>query len=312
MVVAASGAVGALVGGPPGAWVGAGIGQRVGETGLAVLDAVAEATSWPWRIAVSGKRHEDQDVRQVLNAVNALIMALQAAYNNRLLLLVDGIDRVHPENVDRIRALFVDSTLLGELLCDAVWIAPGTIRGLDHQIRGFEIQELCNVPVLDRQDPTSPGHHGLEFFRSLVTKRVTLVREKLDKPGPLGQPVPPQPFPSEHVDRLAYYSGGLTRDFVRMIRMAAFEAWDADVDAITAKMVDFTLRETRRTKEAAMNSEEIELLERLMLDPKHELPRGDIAAKLVGQQRLLAYPNDTIWYYPHPLLTLALLKPERG
>ncbi len=271
-------------------------------TGLAITTTVTDAASWQWKIGFSGReRREDQEIHKVLGAVNAMIMALQSAYNRRLLLLVDGLDRA---GEDRMTALFVESGLLGELTCDAVWIAEDSVRRLDSRVRGFAVHELCNVPVLDRADPTQPGR-GLGFFRSLVARRVAVVVEKLGK-GPSAA------FPDELVDRLAYYSGGVTRDFIKMIRMIAGEAWDGEAEAITLEMVDYTLRESRRAKERAMHAGEIELLEQLMIDRERKLPDGELAGKLVADQRMLAYPNETIWYYPHPLLTLALLKPKRG
>ena len=297
MVVAASSAAGAVVGGLPGALAG----SKVAGTALTMLGATVDSTSWSWKIGTVKKHREDQEVRGVLNAVNAMIMALQAEYGHRLLLLVDGLDRA---DAARIRTLFVDSALLGELVCDAVWIAPGAVQLLENNIRGFELQELCNVPVLLRADPSKPGR-GLEFFRSLVTKRLAQVRKQVTG-------APPEPFPDPLVDRLAYYSGGVSRDFVRMVRMAAGEAWEAEAVALTPEIVEFTLREARRLKEAQMNSEEIQLLERLMLDPSHMRPPGPVAAALAAQQRMLAYPNETTWYYPHPLLTLKLLNPGRG
>lgn len=49
-----------------------------------------------------------------------------------------------------------------------------------------------------------------------------------------------------------------------------------------------------------------------MRNPKRELPGGELALELLHEKRLLAYPNETTWFYPHPLLTLALLEPLPG
>jgi len=51
---------------------------------------------------------------------------------------------------------------------------------------------------------------------------------------------------------------------------------------------------------------------RVMDDPTHGLPSDTMAFELLRQQRLLPYPNENPWYYPHPLLTLSLLKPAPG
>ncbi|MFV8755050.1 hypothetical protein ACNOYE_31255 [Nannocystaceae bacterium ST9] len=297
MVVIAS----SVVAGP----VGALVGSAAYDTGLKVLEAAGEGVNWSWYPGKATRdAQDDHQVRPVLDAVNAMIMTLQQEYGRRLLLLVDGLDRAGDE---RVRGLFAESALLGQLTCDAVWIAPDGVRRLDAAIRGLTIQELCNVPVLARERPSEPREAGLKFYRSLVDKRLARARRKL-----LQADGPPDPLPVALVDRLAYYSGGVTRDFIKMIRLAASKALRADAPAIDAAMVDYALRESRRIKERAMNAGEIELLERLMLDPDRKLPEGELAARLVAEQRLLAYPNETTWYYPHPLLTLALLKPKPG
>lgn len=301
MVVTASSVAGAALAGP----VGAVIGAATSDTGLAVIKTASDAVKWTW---VPGKASrealDDHRVRPVLDAVNAMIMRLQGEYHRRLLLLVDGLDRAGDE---RARGLFADSALLGQLTCDALWIAPDGVRRLDYAIRGLAVQELCNVPVLERQKPEQPREAGLRFYRALVEKRLEQARSRLRQ-----GPGPSDPFPREHVDRLAYYSGGVTRDFIKMVRLASSKALRADAEAIDGAMVEYALRESRRAKERAMNAGEIELLEQLMLDPQRKLPEGDVAAQLVAEQRLLAYPNETTWYYPHPLLTLALLKPKHG
>lgn len=298
MIVVASAAVGTLAAGPAGLSLG-----TVADTGLKVLDASADAASWSWNPGKAAREpRDDLEVRPVLDAVNAMIMRLQGEYGRRLLILVDGLDRAGDE---RVRTLFAESALLGQLNCDTIWIAPDGVRRLDASIRGLTIQELCNVPVLDRKAPSKPREAGLRFYRSLVAKRLTQARSRLiDGSGP------PDPFPTELVDELAYYSGGVTRDFIKLVRLATSKALRANAEALDVSMVEYALRESRRAKERAMNAAEIELLERLMIDPDRKLPEGEIAATLIGEQRLLAYPNETTWYYPHPLLTLALLKPK--
>jgi hypothetical protein len=308
LVVAAGGAVGAMVGGPAIAAIGVGAAGVAVDTGLKVLETAADATSWTWRVGLlGGRRRSDQDteVQALLDAVNGLIQALQQSYGKRLLLVVDGIDRV--EDRKRLSILFVESALTGALACDQLFTVP-LDNDISQRARAFRCYDLGNVPVLDRQDPSRHGK-GIGFFRSLVDKRLNVVARNLATKGK----APPcdAPIPIDVVDRLAYYSGGVVREFVRMVRFAAGAAWDADVGVISQAIVDKTLRDARMGKEMMMNSEEIELLERVMEDPNHALPPGDVAHKLLRDHRLLPFPNEVPWYYPNPVLTLALLKPGR-
>lgn len=306
LVVAAGGA---LTGDP--VTTALGVGGPAVDIGLQFLDVAADAASWTWRIGFAeGRERKDQDreIRELLDAVNGLVMRLQQDYGRRLLLIVDGIDRVQVSS--RLDVLFVDSLLLGELVCDEVFTAPQELLsgGAVRRTVVFRTHDLWNIPVLNHEDPTQPGP-GIPFFRDLVAKRLAVVGAELAARGlsaPSEAPIPPQA-----IERLAYYSGGLVRDFVRMVAFAAMEAWDARVDAITDAIVDETLRDARALQELRITKEEIELLEAVMLDPDHKLPLGPLAYEQLRQQRLLPFPNDTPWYYPNPLLTLVVLKPGR-
>ncbi|MEM9455345.1 MAG: hypothetical protein AAGF11_14280 [Myxococcota bacterium] len=308
LAVAAGGVVGAVTGGPVTAALGAGAAGTAMGAGLKVLDVASDATRWTWRLGLGdGRRRSDQDseVRDVLHAVNALILKLQGEYGKRLVLVVDGIDRVRDPG--RLEVLFVHSSLLGELSCDEVFTVPTAVfDGAAHHAVAFASYELCNVPVLRREDPSSIGP-DIEFFHQLVAKRLVYITARLADQG--GTVPCDDPIPAAVIDKLAYYSGGLVREFVRMIVFAAGEAWEARAEAISDEIVLEVLRNSRGLKESRITKGEIALLEQVMEDPEHQLPDGPMARELLREQRLLPYPNETPWYYPHPLLTLVVLRP---
>lgn len=301
MVVAAGGIAGAAVGGPLGAAVGG------------LVKTVSDATKWSWKVGLPGTHRrgdQDGDVRRLLDAVNALIDGLQSAYRRRLLLVIDGLDRIRvPE---RTQALFLDSRLLGNLSCDQLITVPGMLmRRQSPSIDHFKVRDLYNLPVLSRAAPLDRGQPGpgLAFFRDLVRKREAWIHQQL---ATAGLTAPADPLPDLHIDKLAYYSGGVPRDFVKLMQYAALEALDRGADRIDDEIVESALREAREEKESFMNSREIALLETVMADPARRLPGDDLALDLLAQRRLLPYPNKTTWYFPHPLLTLELLKPSAG
>lgn len=305
MTVAAGGIAGAVLGGS--------VGAAVGAAAKSLAKTTADASKWTWKVGLPGTRRRDDqdgDVRRVLNAVNRLLGELQQAYGRRLLLVVDGLDRIRAP--ERTQALFLDSRLLGNLECDQLITVPLMLmRRQGQNVEHFSIKDLHNIPVLARDAPLDrarPGP-GLSFFRELVAKRVAWIGEQLAAQGVVA---PRDPLPEPVVDRLAYYSGGLARDFVKLVRLAALEALDQGVERLDDAIVDRVLREAREDKEYFMSDREIELLEAVMTDPDHRLPGDGLALELLVQRRLLAYPNETTWYFPHPLLTLALLKPRAG
>lgn len=311
LAIAAGGVVGASVGGPVAAAVGAGAATAAADAGLQVLDAVADAATWDWTIGLPGQTRrsdQDADVRRLLDTVNRLVMSLQQGTGRRLLLVVDCVDRVR--DAERLEVLFVNSSLLGELVCDEVFTAPlDLLDGPAFRTVSFRTYDLCNVPVLNQHNPADPGP-GLSFFRDLVQRRLKKVGETQATKGKSAPSA--TPIPQAVVDRLAYFSGGVVREFIRMIALAASEAWELQVAAIDDSIVQTVLEDARRLKELRITREEIDLLSEVIRDPHHRLPSGKMAQELLREQRLLPYPNDTPWYFPHPLLTLALLPLQSG
>lgn len=285
---------GGAVGGPAGA--------AGGVLALQVLQAAADSATWDWKIGLPHRaRRSDQDgeVRAVLDATNQLILALQGEYGQRLLIVADGLDRVETDAT--FTELFVDSSLLSELVSDLV--VSGSARVGARQgaaLRGFERHLLTYPPVLDHEDPSRPGP-GVAFFRDLVARRL----DSLD----LGAA---RPLPVEQVDRLAWASGGVAREFIRLIRSLVDEVWPDGPAQASEAAVEAVIDRARRAKEEGMTREDVELLERVAIQPEHLLPNLEQAHELVKLHCLLPYPNRSTWYYPHPLLTLALVRTRPG
>jgi hypothetical protein len=289
MIVTASAAL-PVLGGPAG--------LAAGAAGLKVLEAAAGALRWNIPLGQAARRKQDQDVEMqtLLNAVNAIIMHVQTKAT-RILLLIDGLDRI--TDLDRAEALFIESEMIAQLECRTIVSGPFALRSSPaaSAVPRFNlVVPLVNEPVMDRENPRRPGP-GVGFFCELFQRRVA----DFGGPALVGEP---------DLRRLAYYSGGRARDFVRLIRDLSEQAWIEDVAAATPPQVDGILDSARRLLETGLDQGHINVLEGIMMDPKHRIPHDDKARELLAYGHLLPYPNESEWYYPHPLLTVHLLQPS--
>jgi hypothetical protein len=213
-----------------------------------------------------------------------------------VLLVIDGLDRIR--EFSRARELFLDSQLISQLHCPMVVCGPFALRHhpATAAIRGFHgVPPLVNEPVLLQTNPREKGP-GVEFFRELYQRRVA------DLPG--GADL----LTEEQLDELAYYSGGRAREFVTFVRRLSELAWGKDVDRASTELVERVLDERRRHRETGIHKGHLSLLEEVARDPEHRLPEGPLAQDLLSYGTLLPYPNESEWYYPHPLLLRHLLK----
>ena len=267
--------------------------------GVAALGAVMGSGRWTLPIG-RRKRTLDQDerVQDMLQVVNTLLGELQSAYK-RVALFIDGLDRVR--ELETVHNLFVESSLLGKLVCTTVLTGPILVRraGLGATIRGFDTRVLANVPVLGADQPRTLSTEGGRFFRAAWSRRVHELRAEAA-------------IADAELDTLAWTSGGRAREFVRLVRMVAERSYDAGVDVTTPALVETVIDARRRTFELGVNRRHVQLLEGVIADPRHQLPDDAETAVLLDRFWLLPYPNESEWYYPHPLLLLAKLRGSGG
>lgn len=263
------------------------------SAGLTLLKSLSEGVKWSIPIGRSQRPMADQEstVQGLLACVNTLIGLVQKR-GARVLLVIDGLDRIR--DFSRAKELFLDSQLISLLSCPLVVCGPFALRHhpATAAIRGFyDVPPLVNEPVLLQSDPRQKGP-GIPFFHEVWQRRVS------DLPGGAGL------LTSAQLDTLAYYSGGRAREFVTFLRRLAELAWSDDVDCATDELINQVLDERRRHRETGLHKGHIRVLEEVAKDPGHQLPEDPLAQELLSYGTLLPYPNQSEWYYPHPLLLL--------
>lgn len=279
-------------------------GGAVGGVAGAVLSAIGTglgAGEWTMPIGVSKRnaRHDqDRPVRALLDAVNHLVDVLQQAYGRSLVVAVDGLDRIR--NHPTAEAIFVRSSLLANLICPTVAVGPLSLcrRGRLSSLRGWQPKVLANAPVLMRETPLEsqcPGP-GVRFLDDVFRRRV----EDLGDPESF--------IPHSLLQKMAFYSGGRTREFVRFVRIVADKCSSQNMPVANTEAIDKAIDERRRAHEQGLNRRHIDLLRTVMDDPQHVLPDDEHVEEMLDNWWLLPYPNESEWYYPHPLLTLSILK----
>jgi hypothetical protein len=271
-------------------------GAAAASVGLKALDVVAGGAKWSLPLGQATKRKPDQDaeMQSLLFAVNAIIGYVQTKAT-RVLLLIDGLDRI--AELERAESLFLRSEMIALLACRLIVAGPFSLRS--HPAAGAiprfsEVTPIVNEPVMDKHDPGKLGP-GVGFFGEIFQRRTA----DLDTVGLI---------PPELLAKLAYYSGGRARDFVKSIRSLAEQAWLDDAPVATEPLVDKVLDKMRRLLETGLDEGHIGVLERVMKNPLHRLPGDGKARDLLTYGQLLPYPNETEWYYPHPLLLMHLLR----
>lgn len=287
-----AGSVLVLAGGAMGGPAGSGAMQVLGDAAKSTADVV-KAGKWTVRL---GRRERaelvgDQDTRarNLLAAVNGLLGTLQQSYRP-VTFIVDGLDRI--QDAETTERLFIDSGLLGSLVCPTVVTAPSSLVTLGATRTRFDTSMLYSIPVMKPEHLGDPAHPAecVSCFVDAFAARTTDVEGAARR------------VPEAIVRRIAYYSGGRFRDFVRFVRDLAGECWDDDVDVATNDHLDRVLDQWRKLYEEGLDADGIALL--MEAAQTRQLPGGDDVLPLIIRLQLLPFPNGTKWWAPHPLLFL--------
>ncbi|MBI2370673.1 MAG: hypothetical protein HYV08_10655 [Deltaproteobacteria bacterium] len=236
------------------------------------------------------ERRLEQEPRpgEVLDCLRAIVEALEHTVARRpLLLLADGLDAFHPDlafNVAR------REDILSALPCRAVFVAPPDLR-IALGAPALHKLDLIGLPNLRVTDPDGRGglpDATLQFFDELVGRRLPdgLSRERL--------------LEDEQLARLARTSGGVIRDFVRMVYEACGYAAQESKSHLDGACIDHGIDELAQTMGPRARLENVRaILARVAKD--HVLPTGPEALDLIHHNLVLLYRlGRHTWYDVHP------------
>lgn len=268
--------------------------------GLNILGKAADAVKWTVSMGRANKRLVDQqaEAQSMLGAVTVLLNHVRTK-SRRVTLILDGLDRI--KDHARATELFIDSELIARLPCPMVLSGPFALRHHLSAVAPKRFDKICplvNEPVLDIGEPSEPGS-GIAFFVELYRRRtVDLNAEGLIEPSLLQE--------------LAFYSGGRARDFIKLIREVALQADLDDAPAADRKLIDGVIHATRLLQETGVHQGHLKVLEQVVTEhPVYACPEGPEAQELLDYGHLVPYPNDSEWFYPHPLLMIHLVRRTR-
>ena len=276
---------------------GGAVGGAATAKAIESLVAAGDA-EWTVPLGKADRTLTDQDapVQELLASVNALVQHLQKE-KGPLLLVTDGLDRV--DVLETNQWLFQRSRVLGRLEASTVFAGHLSLhlRGLVATLHGFHPSQLANIQVIDPHEPTRPGSE-LGFLIEVWNRRIE------DLPG--GEDPPIQPA---ELERLARYSGGLLRDFAHLVQGVAMDVLIHRSDRADAASIDRAIEERRRVREEPWSVRHARVLRdvqgcRTLPDLSAEADGPEFLDQLVDSFQLLPYPNESMWWYPHPLLTL--------
>jgi hypothetical protein len=176
---------------------------------------------------------------ETITRVNAIIQAAEKDRNQKLLVIVDGLDR-H----DQVTALeMFSSSLLTELDCHIIYSIPISLRyspSFRQPMESFQkCLDLTNPPVFDcgqnLAPTTNPNQLGRELLINVINKRLSRLGDKYKGL-----------FNPDAMELICEKSGGVMRDLVRLARTACEVALRRKLIYVDLDAAQEAVQEVRR------------------------------------------------------------------
>lgn len=282
------------------------VGALAGEIALLLVESASPTAGVVWKIKQALTTHlsgaslplgrperlveDDQSprVQRLHHIVNRLISRINKKSGRPMLLILDGLDRG-----DRAlaRRLFENSALIAGLPCHQLVAAPASVS--PQLVKRYKPFPIANVPVILQHNPPHPNPDAASFFEELWRSRAVCAQ------------VSPSLIPAALVRRIGWASGGEVRMFLQMMQELVIASWTDD-RAPDEALMEGVIDVWRRRLEYELGGAKVALLAAISQSRNYD--ESDMFRALLDARCVLAYPNETVWYYPHPLLTLVLLR----
>ncbi|WP_417914432.1 hypothetical protein [Candidatus Electronema sp. JM] len=188
-----------------------------------------------------------------------------------IVLIVDGMEKMHYElNSDGVSThtdLFIrHAEQLRAPQCHIIYTVPVSLAY--NQNLGADFDDPLVLPMV-RTDAAG------------IAKLTELVERRVDTQHVFAEP--------QLLELLVRASGGVVRDLMRLVRLAA----DTDADSITAADVNYALKTLRNEYDRLIRSDDLPILRRIQQEGRIQVQGGDEkAGRLLNLRLVLEYQND--------------------
>ena len=226
------------------------------------------------------------NLSDLLERLNDLLNELQQKAKKRILVIVDGLDKMY--NLDQVRNLFLHgANALVEPRCRILYTVPIPLYYTNdfQQVRlsYHRSFSLPNIKVWERDG--QPCAEGRETLKKLVLRRMA---EEL--------------ITGEALEQLVDYSGGLLKELVSLTRASVLRARSlrGERGPVQQDDVEYAARQVRNAYRALLTKEGYQELQRILQGGR--FANTPLAQDLLHNLSLLEYNGDGIWWTVHPIV----------
>jgi hypothetical protein len=247
---------------------------------------------------ISGQVKSDAPRRQTIRAatqahlsdllgrLNNLLYELRKKVRRRILVIVDGLDKVY--DLNQVRDLFLQgANALLEPACRIIYTVPFALSYTN---------DFQQVRLTFTRFYVLPNVKTHEAEGQIYAPGVNMLREVLHRR------VDPALLTQEAVERLIEGSGGLMKELISLARSSVVVArrLRGDKGPIQAEDVGYAIQQVQNAFRAALTEEHYRELARILEGGR--FVNSPVARELIHNLSLLTYDGGRIWWGVHPIV----------
>lgn len=266
------------------------------EEDRAALDGEVEAQLSVGIASIAAKLRTDAPRREhiraqaqsnlsdLLERLNALLEALRKKRRKRILVIIDGLDKMY--DLGQVSNLFLHgANALLEPRCRVIYTVPIALYNTNdfQQVRlSFRNFALRNIKVWERDGSPSPDRAVLQ---EVLERRME-----------------PQLLAPQAAQRLVELSGGLLKELIALARNSVLRArrLRGEGGPVQPEDVEYAARQVRNTYRALLTPDQYRELQRIARGER--FVNTPLAQELLHNLSLLEYDGEGAWWAIHPIV----------
>ena len=227
-------------------------------------------------------------VSELIGIINDTISEIEKT-GEQVLIIIDNLEKIDPTKAQH---LFYDhATQLTQPLCKIIYTFPISLKSSDKfmqiKINFSDVFVHPNIKINEREGPDYPYLTGRNFMKEIVSKRVSL-----------------DMFEPDAIEYIIDMSGGVVREFIRIIRDSAVRAITRKKDLIDKDIAVEVVNGLKNIYQAQLSDEDYLVL--INVHQTKDIKRDEQLVGLLHNLSVLEYKNNRSWCDLNPIVRAIL------
>jgi len=263
---------------------GSGIGLKVPFSLLEIMGWMKSETT----TRVETRKKIEPRVSELVNIINDTISEIEKT-GEQVLIIIDNLEKIDSKKA--LHLFYHHGTQLTQPLCKIIYTFPISLKSsndfMQIKINFSDVIIHPNIKINEREGVDHPYHKGREFMKEIVSKRVSL-----------------ELFEPDALEYIIDMSGGVVREFIRIIRDSAVRAITKNRDIIDKDIAVEVVNGLKNIYQAQLSDEDYQVLQEV--HQTKDIKKDEQLVGLLHNLSVLEYRNDRSWCDLNPIVRAIL------